>query len=174
MTFLETVSDLAESGATEGVTLGNNLLAPIVQQGINEGLSGNAMLSAIKGAGLGIRRSSFLDLVGGVRAAALAAPDVAAMSLDQLPTAEQIVNWRGGKAGTYLYRTNVFTRERDDLGNFHFEQKSWDIQSSSLLTPQEVNDQVTDQFNANTDDYPAELLGVTLRGVYLQGGRSAA
>src|SRR5579863_5054445 len=165
MAFLDILSGLTDAAAGGEVELGANLLAPIVQQGLSEGLSANRMLSAIKSAGLGIRRGSFLDLVGGVREAMQAAPQVADMSLDQLPTSEQIVNWRGGKEGTYLYRTNVFTRERDPEGNFHFESKSWDLQTGSLLSPQEISDLVTDQFNQNTDDYPSELLGVTMRGV---------
>jgi hypothetical protein len=174
MTFLEALGGIAGEAGAGGVNIGRNMLAPLITQGLGEGLSANSMLSAVRGAGFGIRRSSFLELVGSVRDAMTASPVIAGAPLDRLPDANAIVDWRGGKAGTYLYRLNVFTRERDESGVFQITSVAWDIQTSELVTPEEAIATMTEQWNTNTEDYPLELLGATVRGVYRQTGHRAA
>jgi hypothetical protein len=172
VTFFDALSDLADTTGGASVNIGRNLMAPLVQQGLSEGLSGNRMLSAFQEAGLGIRRSSFQDLVSNVRDAMAAAPGIAGSPLDQLPATDNIVEWRGGKENTYLYRLNVFTRERDDMGVFQITNVAWDIQTSSLITPGEAVDNMVSQWNQNSPDYPSELMGATVRGVYRQTGNA--
>jgi hypothetical protein len=169
MVFFDAVERIGAGTAGETVNVGRNMLAPLINQGISEGLSGRSMLGALQSAGLGIRRGSFYDLVANVRDSIAASPAIAASPMDALPDLSNIVDWRGGKADTYLYRLNVFTRERDENGEFQITNRAWDVQSESLITPEEASAKVSDNWETS-DEYPSELMGITVRGVYHQTG----
>ncbi|MGH3571190.1 MAG: hypothetical protein ACRDUW_05075 [Pseudonocardiaceae bacterium] len=144
----------------------------LVRVGLGEGLSANKMLTSLREAGSGIRRQSFLQLVGEVRAAGAAAGELAAAPLESQLEASRYVTWHGGATNTYLHRVSLFVRQ-DVEGNLEVVTKNFDILSSERLTPAEAVRQAVDIFNTNTgsENYSSEqLLGAELRGAYHQEG----
>lgn len=168
MSFLEGL-DLDAEGVS---ALTRSNLGSLVSRGLSEGLSANSMLATLKEAGGGIRRQSFLQLVGEVRAADASAGELALAPLDNVLAEENYAQWSGGATDTYLHRVSLFVRQEQE-GSLEVMTKKFDIVSSERLSPAEAIRQAQDIFDTNTgtDNYPSEeLLGAELRGAYHQLG----
>lgn len=170
MSFLEGLS----LGADEVGLLTRSQLGSLVGVGLREGLSGNEMLRQLVGAGSGIRRQSFLQLVGEVRNAQASAAELALAPVETPLGAERYTDWQGGATDSYLHRVSLYVREQEE-GGLSVITKNFDIISSTPLSPAEAVQRAQDIFNTNTgsDNYPdEELLGAELRGAYHQLGPS--
>lgn len=159
----------AVEGAIE-TAVPRNLLGSAISQGLNQGLGATEMLRAYRAAGGAIRTQSWYQLVGEVREATARAGDIGGLPLDQLPAEGSIVEWSGGRAGTYLYRMNVYVRENVEGVGLNVVQQMWDIQTSELLTPEQAIANITDQFGQTESQYATVMLGASVRGIYRQTG----
>ena len=171
MAFLDILSslgDVADAGANR------TWMASLVRQGLTEGLSANAMLGAIKTAGLGIRRQSFLQLTGEVRASMAREDQWATMPYDQVPGPELMQEWTGGRAETYLYRLSKLVR-RTVGGELTVERQGFNVLTRSPIAP---NDAVAIALTQHEETHPetttvGELFGIELSGIYHQLGSAA-
>ncbi len=150
------------------------MLASIVRQGLNDGLSGNEMLRQVQAAGLGIQRSSFLQLVGEVRSSASMAERWSTLPLDQVPGPEDIVDWAGGATDTYLHRVYMYVRT-NEAGQLAVERRGVSLLTREPLSPADALAMAQDLYdeNADNDNYSGDqLLGAEFGGIYHQLGPS--
>lgn len=169
MAFTDILASVAEA---EGAGVGTPLLASMVRQGLTEGLSGSAMLNAIRDAGVGIRTQSFYQLVGEVRASAARAEQWSGAALDRLPSSELVQEWTGGQSDTYLSRVYMYVRTRA-TGELAVERRGVSIVTNELITPGDALSMAQDLYaeNADNENYSNEqLLGAEFGGVYHQLG----
>jgi hypothetical protein len=165
--------DLAQSiGSADEVTASRALLAPAISAGLAEGLSGRAMLSAIRESGAAIRDSSFYELVGEVRASQARAEPWSHMPLDQLPTSDMVQDWSGGATNTYLNRVYMYVRTSDG-GELAVERRGVSVLTKNLISPGDALSLAQDLYGQHADDdnYSNEqFLGAEFGGVYHQLG----
>jgi hypothetical protein len=130
------------------------------------------MLSEAQDAGIGIRRSDFLSLVGEVRSAISSESTIAALGANELADEASITQWTGGATNTYLHRVSLYVREGVP-GAKEVMVHNFDILSSDILTPAQATENARELFaNGQADDNYAdqELLGAELRNIYHQQG----
>ena len=166
MTFLEGLAD------AEGADIGQSMSASLIRQGLNEGLSGNAILSAMQEAGLGIRRQSFYQLLGEVRASSALADAWSGAPLDQIPSDDLVTDWTGGRADSYLSRVYMYVRTNVG-GVLSVERRGVSIVTNELITPGDALAAAQSLYeeNSESENYANEqLLGAEFGGVYHQLG----
>jgi hypothetical protein len=164
VTFLE--------GILEPAALTRSDLASVIKIGINQGLSGNTMLSTAQALGVGIRRVDFLQLVGEVRSSIAGETAIQALSLTQAADESMVTQWEGGATNTFLHRVTLYVREGPP-GVKEVMTHNFDILSDRIMTAQEATSQAQDIFNEglSTDNYSdQELLGSELRNIFHQTG----
>lgn len=169
MSFIETLQSLTEAAAAGG---DRSLLAPLIRQGLSEGMSATEMLGSIRDAGVGVRTQSFYQLAGEVRASAARADAWSGAALDQTPSSELIQEWTGGQADKYLSRVYMYVRTRAS-GDLAVERRGVSILTNELITPGDALAMAQDLYseNADSDNYAnEELLGAEFGGVYHQLG----
>ena len=164
MSFLE--------GIASPGSLTRSDLASLVNEGIGNGMSGNAMLREAQAAGIGIRRADFLQLVGEVRSSLAGQSAIQALAMDQLADESMITQWTGGAVNTYLHRVTLYVREGPPGGKEIVTHK-WDILSDHVLSGRQATEAASERFiNGQSDDNYSdqELLGSELRNIYHQEG----
>jgi hypothetical protein len=164
--ILESLTGAAEAGADR------SLLAPLVRQGLTEGLSATQMLDAVRSAGVGLRTQSWYQLVGEVRASAARAEQWSGAALDRLPTPDQVQEWSGGHTETYLNRVYMYVRT-SATGELAVERRGVSILTNELITPGDALSMAQDLYaeGDESDNYAGEqLLGAEFGGVYHQLG----
>jgi hypothetical protein len=171
MSFLELASSIGEA---DEVSASRALLVPAISQGLSEGLSGRAMLSAIRESGAAIRDSSFYQLVGEVRASQAMAESWSQAPLDQIPSSELVQEWHGGATDKYLSRVYMYVRT-SEAGEFAIERRGISILTNELISPEDALSMAQDLYdeNADSDKYADEqFMGASFGGVYHQVGPS--
>jgi hypothetical protein len=164
--------DLAE-GASEA-TYTRTQLASLIRPDVEAGASANSILRALAGQGLGVRRSDGLALIRQVKSSIAASDAVQSLAMDSIPTTDMIDEWAGGRAGTYLYRVQLYVRDGGE-GGLGFMSKFFDIQSDDLITPAEAQARAEDIWTSNEGQgkYPnRELWGTSTVRVIRQTGHS--
>lgn len=166
MTFLEGILDAGG--------LSKSMLASLVNAGLQNGLSGAAMLSSVREAGLKIRTTDFQQLVSEVRAVRAEGGAFANQPLESLPDPASIIDWQGGRPGSFLYRVHALTRE--GTGDFvTIGTKTFNITSSELMTGTDVVNAAQDLIDSGQAEgnYPTEqVYGFLIGGVYRQLGNA--
>lgn len=137
---------------------------PFVLHGVSEGLSGNAILKALIGGGMGMRRQDFYRLVGVARAYAETAPSVAS-----LPAAGSIADVAVPRPSRMPGRfiSNTFLAVQNTETGF-FEPRWVTVTSQDALTRDEVELLAVDAFEGDEDSSGSHRVrGVSLVGVWL-------
>lgn len=171
MSFLELASSIGEA---DEVTASRALLVPAISQGLAEGMSGRAMLSAIRETGSAVRDSSFYQLVGEIRASQAMAEKWGTAPLDQVPSSDLVQEWHGGATDKYLNRVYMYVRTSEG-GEFSIERRGVSILTNELISPEDALSMAQDLYdeNADSDKYKDEqFLGASFGGVYHQVGPS--
>jgi hypothetical protein len=171
MAFLDIVQAIGEA---DEATASRGLLASAVSAGLSEGLSGRAMLAAIRESGTAVRDSSFYQLVGEVRASQALTEAWGAAPLDQIPAQELIQEWHGGQTDTYLNRVYMYVRTNEG-GELVVERRGVNVLTKELISPSDALAMAQDLYeeNADNDKYANEqFLGAEFAGVYHQVGPS--
>jgi hypothetical protein len=162
----EAIGNASESSASRA------LLGPAISAGIDEGLSGRAMLAGIRSSGAAIRDSAFYQLVGEVRASKAMTAAWGQAPLDQIPSDELIQEWHGGATDTYLNRVYMYVRTNVD-GEMAIERRGVSIMTKELISPSDALGMAQDLYdeNADNENYANEqFLGSEFGGVYHQLG----
>lgn len=162
------MTELLDEVASANV--GRGALASLINQGLGEGMSANAMLRQARELGIGIQRQSFLRLVGEVRNATSLETDWGTFRGGVVPGEDAFAEWTGGAPGTYLYRTTVFAREKTEAG-YEIRQLNFDVLSNDIISPDEALRRAQQDFEGGTvlDQYSnQEYLGGEVRGAYRQ------
>lgn len=171
MSFLELASSIGEA---DEVSASRAMLVPAISQGLSEGMSGRAMLAAIRESGSAVRDSSFYQLVGEVRASQAMAEAWGTAPLDQIPTSDLVQEWHGGATDKYLSRVYMYVRTSEG-GEFAIERRGISLLTNELISPEDALSMAQDLYdeNADSDKYANEqFLGASFGGVYHQVGPS--
>lgn len=159
---------LAATETGSGAVASENTLVTLVRTGLNEGMSGNAILQGMQSVGLGLRRQSFYQLVGEVRSSLGAGAWATGVDPNTIPTSENIVSWTGGTAGKYLTRVNVYVRERIGEGEYEVARRGLSFLSNEPISPAQAIQNAQDM-PTGMDNYPSrQTLGYEYNGTYLQ------
>jgi hypothetical protein len=160
VTFLEGISDLAGLGPSQ--------IVPLIGQGLGEGLSANAMYRQAVAAGVGIRRSNFLQLVGQVRQARALSNVYAGVAQNEALGSQMFADRAGGIAGQNLYNVRLYVR-KGPKGGRTVGRRYFSVSTQDVLSPEEAMAQAEDMFQAGQthEEYDdEELLGSELAAAY--------
>jgi hypothetical protein len=164
VSFLEGISDVG--------SLTRSDLASLVNEGIRNGLSGNAMQAMASEAGVGIRRSDFQQLVTEVRSSIANESAIQALGANEIADESLVTQWTGGATDTYLHRVTLYVREGPP-GNKEIMLHNFDILNDHIMSGAEAVASAQELFvNGQADDNYAdqELLGADMRNIYHQQG----
>lgn len=107
MVFSDILSQISEAPS---VDIGRGMMSSAIRAGLDEGMSGAAMLSDLKSIGYGIRNVDFYGLVRETKATMAAGSVWAEQAIDQIPEAAAFVEHAGAAATFYEYRVPVLYR----------------------------------------------------------------
>lgn len=120
-------------------------LAAYITRAVGQGLSANRAYAAVRGTELGIRRSSFLEAYGEVRAA-VARTDLVAGLPGHVPVPDDAVSpWSGAPQDKLLYQVRVLVRDPQSLT---ISSDPVSIVSRDVLTPDEAIGAAVDIWDA--------------------------
>jgi len=168
MTFLEGIEGLGE----EGAQLGRQYLAPLLSQGVAEGMSGASMLSELRDAGQGIRTQSFYQLLGEVKGSLAKTAAWEGLSLETIPGEEVFQEWAGGAVDTYLYRVPMMYRTTEG-GIMGVARKTINVLTHDPISIDEAISRATDTWSEGHEegsDTGQEFLGAGMPTLYHQIG----
>lgn len=120
-------------------------LAAYITRAVGEGLSANKAYEAVRGTELGVRRQSFLQAYGEVRASVARAADVMGLPGGVPVPDEAVSEWQGAPADRYLYQVRVLVRDPQSL---FVSSDPVSIVSRDVLTPDEVIGEAVDIWDA--------------------------
>jgi hypothetical protein len=136
-----------------------------ISQGIQQGMSGNQILSALQESGLGIRRSTFYETLGEVRASIGRAGEIAALPITATPPDELFTTWRQAPEGMNVYQIDIHVVDPA----FGAVTMPYSVISGSPLTVEEAVSQALDVYNSNAEKYGQRILGGMLVGLHRSG-----
>lgn len=87
----------------------------LLARAIEEGLSANKALQTFREAGLGMRRETFLNLYGEMRAAIGNRDLLASIDYGVIPDEARFTPWSAGTPGTYVYGVQLGIRDVGDV-----------------------------------------------------------
>lgn len=115
---------------------------------VSEGISANAALRMAQEAGLGVRRASFLRMVGEIREHYSGTLTEPTLPLNRRPTALEAKPLHGGKARGYFQYVDLFVRNRT-TGLVSIRPQA--LRTSTLLSRQQVIDRMTGRYRSAID-----------------------
>lgn len=150
----------------------------IIGAGISAGASANSVLRALRSAGIGFRRESFLETWAGLKAQAEINQTANALPVDsatgQLLPGTPPENW----TGQYVHQVTATFRTRLTDGTYEISQRPMGIVDTQPLTPFEaaqatMNILETPVTDEDEDRYPraADVLSLTLTGAWYRTTR---
>lgn len=151
------IDDLS-GGSGEGLT-------GFISAGVKQGLSGNAILGALREGGLGIRTQSFYEILGEVRASVGRAGDIANLNPETIPGDEMFSVWRQAPEGMNLYQIDMHVIDP----TYGAITAPFSVASSENLTVEQAIGRAMDVFTTNADKYGQRVLGGMLVGLHRAG-----
>lgn len=118
---------------------------PFAARGLNEGLSGNAILNAWRAAGGHIDRTTGLKLIGEVRGLGPEAQAIAALDENTPVPIDLMQRWAANGPGEFAHFYVVHGHFRRETDVFEFRGT---VYSPTPLSAAQVADEAWDQFNA--------------------------
>ena len=138
----------------EILTGGAKEALPYIIHGVTAGLSANAIGEALQEAGLGVRRSSLLAAVRGVRESLTGAELVKGLTADELPDPSLFRGAYTFMSRPFAYVVQVFgtnaTTGAEEIRNIT-------VSSESVLTGESLDEYVGDILEAGFGSYQLEL-----------------
>ena len=131
---------------------------------MQEGLSGRAILGALRESGLGLRTQTFYRWLGQAKSEVSAAPGILGLETDQRPAINDIAAWptTTGREG-FLHIVNYTTKNRI---TGQVEGKTISVYSDELLTRGEAEATAEEIIRDNEAEYPEyQTLGWSLTAV---------
>lgn len=152
MSFLE--------GGESELSVGNR--AGYMAQMVDQGLSNNAILSALSDAGVGIQRATGLRVLGEIRAGADRSADVVAMAHDVLPDDSMLSTWSTARAEGYAYQVQLFVK--DDAGDVFTLQHT--VVTDSLIDKATAIDVAMSDQQDSASRYGYSAVGGLVSNIY--------
>lgn len=149
------MSDLGDTG-TE---LGSGTVGGLLSSFVDQGLSANQALSALRAAGGAMGRTPFLRLYGQVRAAIGNRPAMAGLDYGAAPGADVFTPWAAGEPGRYATVVQTFVRRP---GSPEWEPRFTTVVTADPHSPQFAVDQARDELEAGAGPggpYGDEIVG---------------
>lgn len=143
-------------------------LVSFVARGLREGLSGEAIYRQIKGTELGVRRTTFLQVVGEVRAAFSNREHLMGVDPTLSPDPGWFTDWRAGTSGKFIYQVSIPIRQ---VGTDETIWRPYSATFDRMVTPSVAIDQAMDAYGDAAADYGEVLYGGVLTGLYRMVGR---
>lgn len=134
----------------------------LILSGIGQGLSGNKIIASLSSAGLGIRRSTALNLISQARAYYASRVTTAGLNYSNPVPANAVTQWVSKNKTGYGHAVSVYMR---DVGTGNVVQKYYTAYSQTLLTPAQAVQQALDAYGQQAEIYKQTMLGGILTNV---------
>lgn len=152
----------------QGSGYARSVLPQLVELGLENDLSGRAMLSALRAGGVSIADSTFYNVVSEVKYAQVEAAEVGGFALTGVPDASSFANWTTTNAEGFVYRFAAAFDQLDQVGNVI--ETIWKPFSVTTRQPIAISDAMADANGvlegANPKDYNQVYRGLTLANLY--------
>lgn len=167
--FLEGIDTAAYSQTTESAIVGG-----AIRYGLENNVSGAAMLRGLQEIGLGVRRQTFYQLLRNERANIEAGRIPEDLGLTQVPQAGEIPSVSVGRAGTYLTNIRLTYRVADYGGEYHLEERTLSITSRAPISPADAMGVAQDIWSQHAANYPnLAVYDMAYMGTVLHTGQAA-
>lgn len=134
----------------------------LILAGIGRGLSGNKIIGELSSAGLGVRRSTALDLISKARAYYQSRVTTAGLNYQNPVPQDAVTEWVSKNKTGYGHAVSVYMR---DVGTGNIVQKYYTAYSQTLLTPAQAVQQALDAYGEQAEIYKQAMLGGILTNV---------
>lgn len=121
----------------------------------------------LRGSGFRFSDATFRSMWGEIEHARSLRGNIADVNLNRRPPADLESEISGGRAGTRLYRFDIFVRRR---GEREVMQSHIGVKSNRSITFRTAMQQIMDNFADNEDLYDSELVGVVPAAVNIFTG----
>lgn len=133
-----------------------------ILSGIGRGLSGNKIISELRTAGLGVRRSVAFDLIAQARNYYQKRVTTAGLDYNNPVPADAVSQWVSKTKTGYGHAVSVYLR---DIGTGAIVQKYYTAYSQTLLTPGQAVQQALDAYGQQAEIYKQTMMGGILTNV---------
>ena len=168
MSFEQTLAEYVASAVTNyGAAYTRAMFPQLIGLGLEQGLSGNAMLQQIRAAGLGIRTQTFYSLLNTVNTAIAGGAQFQALDPSLVPGELDYTDWEVQRGTGYLTRMEVLVEDAN--GNRTWLPRS--IKTPVPVAPGELMQDMADYFlepppSEGGTGYEETFLGIRLAGLY--------
>lgn len=143
-----------------------------IRYGLNNGISGQQILSGLQGVGLGVRRQTFYQLLRNERANVQAGRIPLDATLTTVPDAASIPTVSVGRPGTYLTNIRLTYRVADGPGEYHLEERTLSVTSRSPMAPAQAMQTAQDIWAQHNANYPnLAIYDLAYMGTVLHTGK---
>lgn len=139
-----------------------NSYTGFISSGLNQGMTGNQILGALQSEGLGIRRSTFYEALGEVRASMGRASEIAGLPSTATPPDQLFTTWRQAPEGMNVYQIDIHVVDPA----FGAVTMPYSVVSQDPLTVEQAVSQALDVYNVNAKKYGQRILGGMLVGLH--------
>lgn len=170
MAFADFFAGIAEGQFTADTE--STLVGGAIRYGVQNGLSGQTILTGLQQAGLGVRRQTFYQLLRNERANIASGLGAVDQALTSLPEASSISQVAVGRAGTYVTNLRLTYRVGESGGDYHLESRTLSVTSRDVVTPQQAMDIAADIWAEHAANYPNQaIFDMAYMGTQLHTGK---
>lgn len=168
MSFDQTLAEyVAASLETYGAAYTRAMLPNLIGLGVEQGLSGAAMLNQMRAAGFGIRTQTFYSLLNTVNQAISQGARWQGFDPTKVPGTSDYTAWEVQRGTGYLTRMNVLVRDANGATTWLPRA----IKTPVPVAPGELMQDMSDYFldvppEGEGTPYENEFLGIQLAGLY--------
>lgn len=137
---------------------GDDLPRSFIAGAINTEQSQAETMRQLRNAGFKFSDATFRSLWGEIRNAVALRGTIAEANINRRPLGSEISPIQGKKSGGYLYRFDVFVRQR---GEREVLRTHVGVRSERLITYRTAMSIIADRFADNDEIYDRELLSIT-------------
>lgn len=144
-----------------------------IRYGLQNGVSGQEILSGLQSVGLGVRRQTFYQLVRNERANIAAGLLPRESALTSVPDAASIPTVSVGRAGTYITNVRLTYRVADGTGAYHLEERTISVSSRNPIAPSEAMNVAQNVWAEHSANYPnLAIYDLSYMGTVLHTGKA--
>lgn len=134
----------------------------LILSGIGRGLSGNSIITALRDAGLGLRRSTALSLIATARDYYAKRVTTAGLNYTSPVPPDAVSQWVSKTKTGYGHAVSVYMR---DIGTGQVVQKYYTAYSQTLLTPADAVQAALNAYGDQAEAYKQTMMGGILTNV---------
>lgn len=145
--------------------------AAFIVQGLEEGLSGNAILRGLQEAGAGMNRGTFFQMVGEIRGAIGAREELQGLDYGAIPEGSSYSTWRAGAGDQYATFVTSYVRP---VGSLDIEQRYYTHITNDPHSPQDAIDAAQDFLDRGNEQGSGPSADTTMGSVITSINRTVA